>query len=412
MPVPNTGRIFAEEFKTIEEVIVPGIKEWAPKAFIKNIKKGQRGYPERIDWYNGSITYLRVYQQDVESQEGSKAHWAMFDEPPPYALFIAVRRGLLDHHGIWWMALTPLSEPWIWDVLVTKAGPGKHIEHFSYSIFNNGPPYGPMTQAAIDEFIADLTPEEYEARVLGNPRYLVGRVFPEWKPEIPFYIPPERLSPHFPRYCMIDPHPRKPFAVLWLAYDRDTGYVYAYDELWDKSLKTIADIAEAIHAKERAHKAKYNSLEATSVNIVARIIDDSAEEVERGSGTTIREQLAECGIVTTKAYKKNKDAGYRAIHAALSLSPITHCPDLKIFTNCEITAANFLKHVWDEWASAKDRGMRDAKQETKAQDDDFIACLRYFYQRRLNAAPPQALYRPQYAEAPVINNRPGLWAGT
>jgi hypothetical protein len=413
MPVPNVGRIFAEEFKTIEETIVPTLKEWAPRNFIKSIKKGQRGYPERVDWANGSITYLRVYQQDVEAQEGSRFHWAAFDEPPPYATFVAVRRGLLDFHGVWWMALTPLTEPWIWDILVAKAGPGKHVEHFSYSMFNNGPPYGPMTTAAIDEFIADLTPEEYEARVLGNPRYLIGRVFPEWKPEEPFYKPYERLSPHFQRYCIIDPHPRKPFAVLWLAHDRDTGRVYAYDELWDKSLRTISDIAAAIHLKERLHRKKYESMEANSVHIVARIIDDAAEEEERGTGTSIREQLAECGIVTLKAYKKNKDAGYQAIHEALKISTITKRPQLTIFTNCAETASNFLKHVWDEWANAKDRGIKDPKQEAKAKDDDFIACLRYFYQRRFNTEAPQVLYKPVFAESRHMPmGRPGLWAGT
>lgn len=410
IPVPNVGRMFGEEFKVFDEILVPKIRRWAPPNSF-TVKKGYRGYPEKLTFKNGSEVFLRVYQQDSEAQEGHAGHWASFDEPPPYDVFIAVRRGLMDAFGNWWMALTPLSEPWIWDILLPQSGPGKRIEHFSYSIFNNMPPSGPMTQEAIDDFIADLDPTEYEARILGQPKYLVGRVFTEWRPEPPYYVEPYRLNPYWPRYCLVDPHPRKPVAVLWLAYDPATDTVVAYDELWDKRLTTIQDVSDAIKDKEAQHRGRYEAPHQGLIRIRDRIIDDSAEEQERGTGKTIVQLFAHEGLRFTKAYKRNKWAGYQAIHSALKVSKITQRPQLQIFTTCPQTCSNFLKHVWDNWKNSQG-AYKDAKQDVVAKDDDFLACIRYFYQRNAQLAAPETLVRPQYEVTRNSYNTPtGLWTG-
>jgi len=416
MPVPNVGRMFAHEMKNIEEVLVPEFKRWAPLGTYK-IKKGYRGYPERIDMDNGSVIYLRAYKQDTEVQEGTKGHWVSFDEPPPYDLFISARRGLMDYHGIFWMALTPLSEPWIWDILLPQCGPGKRLEHFQYSIYNNGPPFGPMTKEAIDEFIADLDPAEFEARILGNPKYLVGRVFSEWRPEPPFYVKPGRIPPFWQRYCMVDPHPRKPVAVLWIATDPEGEYAVAYDELFDKKLITIEDVAHAILQKEARHRELYGEYsERTSVKITGRIIDDSAEEMERGTGASILKMFAGHGLNFTKAFKRNKWAGYNQIHGALKVSPRTEIPSLQVTTDCPTLAANFLKHVWDDWRNSQG-AYKDTKQDVVTRDDDMIACLRYFYQRHGDrtgavSAPMEALSRkPWRVNLRREQVRAGMWTG-
>jgi hypothetical protein len=238
-----------------------------------------------------------------------------------------------------------------------------------------------MTKEAIDEFIADLDEAEYESRILGNPRYLVGRVFPEWRPEMPYYIPEERIPPFWDRYCLIDPHPRKPVAVLWCAHDPETDTVIAYDELWDRHLKSVGEVAEAIHQKERKHREKYETFEARNVRVRTRIIDDSSEEHERTSGLSLRSEFRRHGIDTVLANKRNKFAGYNQIHEALRISELTKKPQLQIFTCCGETCKNFLKHVWDDWSSSPQRLSKGQKQDVKPKDDDFIACLRYFYQR-------------------------------
>jgi len=402
--------MFAEEYKSFEETILPKWKNWLPRGSY-TVKKGYRGYPESLTLDNGSIVYFRVYQQGTEAQEGSSGHWASFDEPPDYSLFMAVRRGLMDAHGIWWMALTPLSEPWIWDMLLPQAGPGKRIEHFSYSIYKNGPPFGPMTEEAINDFIADTDPTEYEARILGQPRYLIGRVFTEWKPEPPFYVAPSRIPPMWYRYCLCDPHPRKPVAVLWLAHDPDNDRVVAYDELFDKRLVTIRDVAEAIRDRESAHRNLYETHERNNVNIRDRIIDDSAEEMERGSGKTIVQLFVQEGIQFRKAYKRNKWAGYQAIHQALKLSPRTEEPQLKVFTSCPTVCNNFLKHVWDNWRNSQGQ-YKDEKQDVVAKDDDMLACIRYFYQRQLPVEYQTVIAHRPYQVNRVAETTPaGLWTG-
>jgi len=397
IPVPNIGRIVADTLETnIVQTINPKIMEWAPAGAITNIQKNPRGVPIRYDFANGSVIYVMSYDQDVDSFEGTNGHWFWCDEPPPQRIFNGLRRGLIDYGGHCWLTMTPLSEPWTNQVLVSKAnGPDGRIWMRRMSVWDNAVSRGGhLPDKTIHSVLADLPADERASREEGRALHLAGLVFPEWQPEPPFWVPHETPSRHWPRVCLIDPHPRKPIAVLWLAVTPD-NQVRAYRELFDPEMRTVAQVAHAIHQAEGWHYAGEKRHWATqklvpiwrrtaaTEPVVLYVIDTSANEHEKTSGETVAEQFQQYGINCVDAYKRNREAGINAIHQALALKYEWSLPGLVVHDNCPTVKENFLNYVWDRWGSSRQQGLKGEKQTVVKANDDFIDCIRYFFQMRL-----------------------------
>lgn len=379
IPVPNVGRVLGENFPvSIEQTIWPKIKEWLPEADIAQVKRGQRGYVEKVVLRNGSVIHFMAYKQDIEVFEGTSGYWAWFDEPPPRNIFVAVRRGLIDHGGHVWLTMTPLARPWTYDEIFAKAGdPDGRVRVFTFSIWDNCIDNGGyLSRQAIQSFLDSLRPDEREAREHGRYIHLTGRVFKEWLPEPPFYVDSFEVPKSWPRVCIIDPHPRKPVAVTWIAYS-PSGKKYVYRCLWDESLTTIAAVAERIHKLEK---------EGTGFAepVVLRLIDTSANQHEKTSGATVMTRFAENGIFCRGAYKKNYWAGIDAMHEDLWRKNDWDDPQLVIMNNCPPVKDNFLKFCFAEWKTSGQEEAMGRRQDVRKTDDDFIDCIKYAYQARLD----------------------------
>lgn len=381
--VPNIGRIVAPKFVNIEQTIYPKIREWAPFGWY-TIKKNNNGIPVQLTWKNGSIIYFMSNDQDDDVFEGPNGHWVWIDEPIDYAKFTGLKRGLIDFSGHMWFTLTPLSQPWIADVLVAEANePGGSVRLFHFDIWDNWIGNGGyLRKVEIEDFIKKLKPDELEARLHGNFKHLFGRVFKEWSPEPPFWINPFELPTTWPRVCIIDPHPRKPVAVLWIAFSPD-NQKYVYRELFDNSLVTIKEVSNCIKELEgwkyNEKHEKWYTTPQTEV-VAARFIDNSAQEMERTSGLTVAKKFRQEGIWCTLAKKNNAAAGYDAIHEALRTRTEWSEPEIVIFNICVTVKRNFQFFCWDDWQTSRQKDLRDEKQEVRKKDDDMIDCIRYPFQ--------------------------------
>lgn len=388
IPVPNIGRVVAENFQTsIQQTIWPKFQEWLPAGCLKEvsgIKRDQRGIPIKLEFKNNSIIYFMSYDQDDEVYEGTHGHWYWLDEPAPYGKYIALKRGLVDTGGHCWMTMTPLSEPWINDLIVGRAGdPDSQVKVFHYSIYDNAVSKGGhLPDAAIAEFISDLREDERSARIDGQFLHLAGRVFSEWRPDPPYWIEPFKIPTTWPRVCIIDPHPRKPIAVLWAAVSPDNIWII-YRDMFDGGLKTVRDVADTIKHFEGWDKNPHKSGDGAEP-IALRIIDTSAEQMERTSGESVRDRFSRENIYCRLAYKQNKSAGIDAIHDALRLKNEWSRPQLQIFNTCKHVKRNFQNYVWEDWATSRQRDLKGDKQEPRKNHDDFIDCIRYIFQARLN----------------------------
>lgn len=387
IPVPNVGRIICENFEVnVVQTIMPKLMEWIPDGAIKHIQKNQRSVPVRLDFVNGSVIHLLSYDQDDRAFEGPNGHWAWFDEPPPQRKFNGIRRGLIDFDGHCWLTMTPLAEPWINEVLVGNANEANgRVRVFYYSIWDNCIENGgTLSRRAILSFLEDLPEDERQAREYGLPLHLAGLVFPEWRPEPPYYVDAFDLPDTWPRVCVIDPHPRKPIAVLWAAISPDE-IIYVYRTLFDGRLRTVAQVADRIKELEGWDADPSSAFDDSDRReyVALRIIDTSANESERTSGETVAEQFTKYGLYCMDAYKRNKDAGLNAIREAMRVRYDWQKPGLVVMKTAPHVKQNFLNFVWERWGTGRMQGLKGEKQEAVKNHDDFIDCIRYIFQMRL-----------------------------
>lgn len=387
IPVPNIGRVIAQNAQqAIKQTIWPKYEEWAPRGWY-TVKRDNRGIPTEITWKNGSKVYLMSNEQDDMAFEGTNGHWFWGDEPFDYRKYTGLRRGLVDFDGHAWMTMTPLTQPWIHDTIVSRVGdPDGSVKMFKFSIWDNCKDNGGhLSRSAIEEFLSDLREDELEARLHGNFLHLAGRVFKEWQPEPPYWVDPYQIPATWPRVCVIDPHPRKPVAVLWAAISPDDQLV-VYRDLYDQRLRTISQVSDAIKEAEGWYRMGGEWRRGDDAEIIAhRIIDNSAQEQERTSGDTIARRFAREGLPCELAKKRNAQAGYDAIHEALETGKFEWDePGLIVFNTCRHTKQNFLNFCWDTWQTDKQRDLKGDKQEVRKNHDDFIDCIRYIYQAQID----------------------------
>lgn len=387
IPVPNVGRVIAQNFEqAIVQTIYPKFEEWAPRGQYK-VKRDNRGIPKKLIWKNGSVIHFMSNDQDDMAFEGTNGHWVWADEPIDYAKYVGLKRGLVDFSGHMWMTMTPLSQPWIADVIANRANdPDGNVRLFKFSIWDNCQDNGGhLRREDIEEFLGDLREEELEARLHGNFLHLAGRIYKEWDPEPPFWVDPFDLPDTWPRVCVIDPHPRKPIAVMWAACNPD-GQWFVYRDLYDNRLKTVRDVADAIKQAEgwsQDEQGRWFRGEHAEP-VVMRIIDSSANEQERTSGSTIWKLFNDQQIWCAIAKKRNAQAGYDAIHEALKIHNEWSEPGLVVFNTCQHVKHDFLNFCWDDWNTSKMRELKGDKQDVRKNHDDFIDCIRYVYQYGLS----------------------------
>lgn len=356
------GRIGAQDFqKGVGEVISPFLEEWLDPSLIKRKVKNPMGIAIKYELKNGSVFDILTYEQTTEQFEGWKGHIAWFDEPPPREKYIATIRGLVDYRGRSWLTLTPLTQPWIYDEIYTKSD-GKDIFVVTTDITDNIH----ITKEAIQEFTKMLTEEEKEARLHGRFLHLTGLIYKEFTPEI-HVIEPPKVKPHWTKYMAIDPHPRNPTAVMWLAVDEKDNH-YIYDELWLKDMD-IKQIANAIISQEGYLPAQI------------KLIDPHADKEDTlAGGFNIRKELMRYGVFTQRA---NSDPMLGKARIRQALTPrFSHVykreiPQLFVSKYCKQTIFEFQHYIWDEYRRNKEEF--ESKETPKKKNDHFMDCLRYIY---------------------------------
>jgi hypothetical protein len=379
IPVPNVGRVIAQSFEAnIKQTIWQKFENYAPQHLIKRVGRNSRGIPVELEWSNGSVTYFHSDDQDDVIFEGPNHHHVWIDEPCAYRKYTGLKRGLVDHDGVLWLTMTPLGAFWINEQIVDRAEvPGSGVRMFRFSIWHNCTENGGyLSRAAIEEFLSDLREDELEARLHGNFIHLAGRVYKVWEPKPPYWVEPFDIPPSWPRVCVIDPHPRKPIMVLWLAVNPD-DQVFVYRELWRRDLDTVKKVTDEMKRLERTDYG--------SEPVVLRLIDTSAQEQEKTSGESVRWQFYQYGMGAHLAQKRNAQAGYDAIKDALERGPYDWGePNLVVFNTCTKTKHDFMNFAFDDWQTSKQRDLMGEKDAYRKTHDDAIDCLRYYYQGRLN----------------------------
>jgi hypothetical protein len=244
----------------------------------------------------GSTAHFRSYVQPAESFEGVLSDWQHWDEPPPQPIWNAASRGKMAANAPSWLTMTPLKEPYIYDMLSLNAfnnnGEDDEIAIFRCSVWENcqdwcrdcnvtvpenhpenlepgqvrpkgkcpncGKVMGFMPRAGIDNYLKTITDQdEREAREEGKWKHLSGMVYKELDREAHLYAD-FTIPRGWMRIECVDPHDARPTRWLFGAVSpeeitingRPANRIYFYTYLLASgNIDTIARSVRVMRAK-------------------------------------------------------------------------------------------------------------------------------------------------------------------
>jgi len=315
---PVQGLITTESFGisgTANLVIFEKMMNWIPKKELKGLpKKNQQGVPVLYTFKNGSQLHVLCYEQETNKFEGSRFHFWWGDENPPQDKYFSIQRGLTDFGGYYWITATPIAQPWTYDGLFLNEAVKKFQMGLESNVKKPRKWYGAemnaggLSEEDIQSLIrkyraAHMDEGEIQSRMTGKYKHLEGLVLGNFDTEVhivePFDIP-EKSS----IYISIDPHPKKPWCVMFLCI-LPSSKMYVTKMMYVKGV--VAEIVEAI------------MLELNNRHPQKVIIDPYAVMNDPQTGrsllTDVREKSDKKLIPVTAS--KDKVRGIQAIRSAL-----------------------------------------------------------------------------------------------
>jgi hypothetical protein len=322
-----------------------------PQGFVKSKKRNHSGAIETIECENGSLIQfdtVESYKKNPQGAESSDWDVIHVDEPCPKPMYDAHARGLMDRHGSSYFTLTPLREPWIYDMFFGDEADtrnqyatkepiifNKFFWSVTGSIWDN--PY--LSEEAIHLFLDNLDAEERDCRESGIPLQFAGLIYKEFCSaehiyrELParwtdFDKPPKDYT----IYYHIDPHPQTPVAVLLTAVSpQERKFMFA--ELFAKGL--VSEISDRIK-------------EITDGYFVARArVDPIAYNVDDLTGKCWADDFGLNDIFLTKAIK-DPGRGIVAAKAALKKRFDDGTPEWMVSPLCKRFLYEIKRFHWDK----------------------------------------------------------------
>jgi len=161
-------------------------------------------------------------------------------------------------------------------------------------------------------------------------------------------------------YCL-DPHPRKPHMMMWVAITPHDDFYQVAEECVDGS---PSEVWEVVQETER----KY------SLKVVKRIMDPNMGASSPGlnRGVSWQAEFAKFGLMCD--FADNSMIGQKTVNDYLQPDPDTFVPRIHVHPRCEVTIKQFRRFQWDSHKTGAEKGL---KEKTKEVDDDFPALWRY-----------------------------------
>jgi len=342
-PYPKRGRI-ASDPTTVTQTIVPELYKWLPQGRFQTNKAG-KNYEYNWATDTGHKFEVMTYEQGAKEFESATLGWAWFDEPPPLAIFKAtVARMRMG--GIIFITATPLTgSAWMYDHILNYKGDREGQRDFveadvEANCIEHGI-RGRLKHEDIEKMIAEYNDDDKQARVFGKFHHLVGLVFKNFDRKVHIIKPFWVNKKDYVVLEALDPHPRNPDAVMWLAVDKN-GTKFVIDELYGSYL--TGELARRIKKKAEDYR-----MEMRIADPLAFVED---QHQANPSQQTLANKLWEYGLQYNKATKDRRAADRRikdALDFEMRGEDIIVAPELYIFDTCQRTIWEIEHLVWDEW---------------------------------------------------------------
>ncbi len=248
---PTMGALFCEDFDTHRTDLLPRFFTWCPKELLADEPiEAENGEPARILFKNGTVIYLRTYQQGYLKHEGKDYDWVLCNEPFSRDIYTAIWRGFTATDGIMFIAATLLSQTWLYDEMQHP-----FIKVIGASMYENKW----LSARTVRNYTAGLTESERQVRIFGRSSNLSGMIYPNFKDAFPFVVGDFEPVPWdvindrpWPIIMSVDPHERKPLHIEW-AYVSPLNEIIWFDWALVSAHDGTNKVFEAIAEKERSH---------------------------------------------------------------------------------------------------------------------------------------------------------------
>lgn len=375
---PNRGLIVAESFgEQIKKVILHkllgnpqhGEGGLLPLPDVKSVKRNQQGVINEIYLADGGAIFFKSYEQASKLFESENYDWYALDEPPPREHYVAMARGATDTGAPMWCAMTPLTQAWIHDEILSR----DDVFRTTFDITDNIG-FG-LTAEAVAEFEKDLTEDEKEMRLRGRFYHLQGLVYKEFDRNHHLLRRPDWPRPNqgpWPRndqweYWMhVDPHVRKRHKAVWMALRPDGRYIVIGQLQTPPETNLISHFADMILSYEKT----VLGIPSDDIN---RLIDPfSTEPSSTGEGLSIKDEFGNYGIYFMLGSKR-RDTAIHYMHELLRCRPAEgYYPMLYVLDDLDQVIYEFERYQYEEWQGKNMAERKDPNPAPRKRFDDML----------------------------------------
>lgn len=309
-----------------------------------------------------------TYDQDPSQFEGPSLGLIITDEPPPKPLW-STFSSRLRMGGIILVMMTPLTEAaWFFDEVVPRHQDSIVYGRMEDACIQHGK-NGHLSHENIQRMIAEMSPEEREARAEGKAMYLRGLIFKNYDETV--HVLKENIKPPAGAnvWQVVDPAGDKPFASIW-AFPDARGDLYVFDEWPNEEFFNMHNSILGV----KDYKKIFGDKEV-GLNIHRRIIDRHFADVASAAyKRTLRQEFQDIGLNYWPSYKATEEVETGIIKLREKFTydttqPLSALNQPKIFINP--SCMNVRKSL-SRWS-------RDPKTGEPLDNPykDFCDCLRY-----------------------------------
>lgn len=334
----------------------------------------------KLHYKNGSVIHFKSGEEDLDTYGGADLDAVYQDERLDRKRFEENRMRLIDRRGFYVAAMTPeRGITWERDH-IERPVPGVTIDSWRFTMEGN--PY--LTKEAIEQARATLKdPLLIRTKMYGEWCALGGLVIPQYDPHI--HIIPDRPIPvNWYRVFAIDPHHKKPSAMIWAVWTPE-------QDLWvyrcAKEMLPVQTTGSDMSLK------KFIRAQSAGENIKLWIGDEAmgGDGLNVYGQESVLKQLAAGEdripvIPTNQSSDKTFEAGIFKLREMFGVDPMTGKSRIYIFKSCDWEPKVIGGHVHGSlpWECERFEYIQDQKadedtfrERVRTVDEDLISGLRY-----------------------------------
>ena len=334
----------------------------------------------KLHYKNGSVIHFKSGEEDLDTYGGADLDAVYQDERLDNKRFRENKMRLIDRGGFYVAALTPeMGITWERDHVLS---PPKNtsVEHWFFCSYGN--PH--LNAEALGKMAGDLKDEKLiQAKIYGQFVALGGLVIPQYDAHV--HIIPDRPIPDsWYRVFCIDPHHKKPSAMLWTVWTPEGDlWVYrcAKEMLPVQAPASEVSLKTFIRAQSAGEKIKLfigdEAMGGDGLNVYGQ--ESVLKQLATGEDRIPV-------IPTNQCSDKTFEAGIFKLREMFGVDPMNGQSKIYIFKSCDwpvkyINGQNYGSLPWElerlEYRQDQKADEETFRERVKTVDDDLSTCLRY-----------------------------------